>query len=107
MTGLKIVESFDHAFTLAPDAQATLYRLLRGEVFCQEVCAQAKSDRAEFTTLLFQPVPYTAAEPKGMPQAYEKYHDSPEHVIINVPPVFMFEAKIFKPNRLCAIYRIS
>lgn len=106
MTSFKIVESFDHAFTLAPDAQETLYGLLGSEDFCQQVCAQANGDRAEFTTLLFKPVPYTAAEPKGMPQEYEKYHDSSEYVIINVPPVFMFEAKIFKPNRLCAIYRV-
>lgn len=25
--------------------------------------------------------------------------------IINVPPVFMFQAKIFQPPRLCAIYK--
>lgn len=28
-----------------------------------------------------------------------------EYVIINVPPVFMFQAKVFQPPRLCAIYR--
>jgi len=47
----------------------------------------------------------STATPKGMPAEFEKYHESDDHVIINVPPNFMFKAKIFKPSRLCAIYR--
>ena len=27
--------------------------------------------------------------------------------IANIPPVVMFNAKIFKPSRLCAVYRIE
>ena len=106
MAGLKIVEAFDHTFTLEPAAKDTLHRLLEGEAFCQAIGRQKGCDRVEFTTLLFQPAPYTVNETKGMPREYEQYHDSPEYVIVNVPPHFMFEAKIFKPNRLCAIYRI-
>ena len=40
-----------------------------------------------------------------MPKEFEIYHRSTDHLIINVPPNFMFQAKIFKPSRLCAIYR--
>ena len=40
-----------------------------------------------------------------MPQEYEQYHESPDFFIINVPPNFMFQSKIFKPSRLCAIYK--
>jgi hypothetical protein len=40
-----------------------------------------------------------------MPPEFEQYHDSPHHAIINVPPNFMFKAKVFKPSRLCAVYR--
>lgn len=106
MTGLKIVEAFDHAFTLDPGAKDILYGLLTAESFCHSICRQKGCDRVEFTTLLFQPAPYTVNETKGMPHEYEQYYESPDYVIINVPPHFMFEAKIFKPNRLCAIYRI-
>ena len=107
MTGLKIVEAFDHAFTLDPEVKKVLHRLLEGEAFCSSICRQMGCDRVEFTTLLFQPAPYTVNETKGMPREYEPYHESPDYVIVNVPPHFMFEAKIFKPNRLCAIYRIA
>ena len=36
----------------------------------------------------------------------EQYHDSEQHIIINVPPQFMFKAKVFNPARLCAVYEI-
>jgi len=105
MARLKIVSQFDSQFTLAPEAKAALFALLSSPAFLQQVCSTAKCDRAEFTELLFQPVPYTTAEPKGMPAEFEQYYNSPDHMIINVPPNFMFKAKIFQPNRLCAIYR--
>ncbi|MEM9212813.1 MAG: hypothetical protein AAGD25_00420 [Cyanobacteria bacterium P01_F01_bin.150] len=106
MAGLKIVESFDRAFVLEPESKDILYGLLMEASFCQYICQQKGCDRVEFTTLLFQPAPYTVNETKGMPCEYEQYYESPDYVIINVPPHFMFEAKIFKPNRLCAIYQI-
>lgn len=102
---LKIVESFDQSFTLAPATRHALYELLTEDSFCQQVCDQVQCDRVEFTHMLFQPTPYTSSETKGMPAEYEQYHESPDYVIINVPPNFMFQAKIFKPNRLCAIYK--
>ena len=101
---LKIIEHFDSSFTLAPDAQATLFNLLKGEAFIQQ-CQQKQYEKVEFTELLFQPVPYSTATPKGMPAEFEKYYESDDYIIINVPPNFMFNAKIFKPSRLCAIYR--
>jgi len=102
---LRILENFDGSFTLDPEAKAALFSLLQGEVFLKQVAQQLQCDRVEFTQLLFQPVPYSTATPKGMPAEFEKYHTSPDHAIVNVPPNFMFKAKILQPSRLCAIYR--
>lgn len=107
MARLKIVEQFDSRFTLEPEAQSTLFQLLKQDAFLTQVCHHAQCEAVEFTELLFQPVPYTQQATKGMPPEFESYHDSPDYVIINVPPNFMFQAKIFKPSRLCAIYRVS
>lgn len=102
---LKIIQNFDSSFTLEPQAKATLFELLINESFLKQVCQQSKCEQVEFTELLFQPVPYSSATPKGMPAEFEKYHHSVDYVILNVPPNFMFKAKIFKPSRLCAIYK--
>lgn len=102
---LKIIENFDGRFTLNPDAQSTLFERLTNPAFLNQVAEQANCDSVEFTEKLFQPVPYSTATPKGMPPEFEPYHDSDEYAIINVPPNFMFKAKIFKPSRLCAVYR--
>jgi hypothetical protein len=102
---LKIIENFDSSFTLEPAAKETLFNLLKSEGFLQQLAYQAKSQTVEFTELLFQPVPYSTATPKGMPAEFDPYYHSADHIIINVPPNFMFKAKIFNPSRLCAIYR--
>jgi hypothetical protein len=102
---LKIIENFDSSFNLEPAAKETLFNLLKGEAFLLQLTEQAKSQSVEFTELLFQPVPYSTATPKGMPAEFEPYYQSADHIIINVPPNFMFKAKIFNPSRLCAIYR--
>jgi hypothetical protein len=102
---LKIIQNFDSSFSLEPEAKVALFELLTNESFLKQVCQQSKCEKVEFTELLFQPVPYSNATPKGMPAEFEKYHDSVDYVILNVPPNFMFKAKIFKPSRLCAIYR--
>jgi hypothetical protein len=109
---LRLVEQFDSSFVLNPEAKAALVSMLTSDVFCTQLRTQLQTEASqpthlEFTGMLFQPVPYTPSEPKGMPAAYEKYHDSPDYVVINVPPNFMFNAKIFKPNRLCAIYKCT
>ncbi len=44
---------------------------------------------------------------QGMPTEYEQYLEDPNYTIINIPPNFMFKAKIFKPSRLCAIYKAA
>jgi hypothetical protein len=103
--GIRIVENFDGSFILNPDAEACLFELLNSESFLQQVAEQLQCVRVEFTKLLFQPVPYSTATPKGMPAEFEKFYASPDHAIINVPPNFMFKAKVFQPSRLCAIYR--
>jgi len=102
---LKIVENFDASFTLEPQAKETLFKLLTGVAFLNQLCQQLKCEKLELTELLFQPVPYSTETLKGMPAEFEKYYESDEYAIINIPPNFMFHAKIFKPSRLCAIYR--
>ncbi|MCJ8280909.1 MAG: hypothetical protein MJK14_13755 [Rivularia sp. ALOHA_DT_140] len=102
---LKIIQNFDSSFTLEPQAKATLFELLTNESFLKQVSQQSKCEQVEFIELIFQPVPYSCATPKGMPAQFEKYHESEDYTIVNVPPNFMFKAKIFKPSRLCAIYR--
>jgi hypothetical protein len=101
---IKVVENFDGSFTLDTEAQAILFGLLTSEKFIQQVVEQAKCRSLTFTELLFQPVPYSPNTPKGMPAELEQYYQSPEYLVINVPPNFMFAAKIFQPSRLCAIY---
>ena len=102
---LRIVQNFDSSFTLEAQAQETLFNLLTSEVFLNQIRQQLQCEQVKFTELLFQPVPYSLTTTKGMPAEFEKYHESDEYTIINVPPNFMFSAKIFKPSRLCAIYQ--
>jgi hypothetical protein len=104
--GLKIIESYDGSFVLEPEAKAVLLSLLTAESFLQQVALQLQCSRLEFTELLFQPVPYSSETPKGMPVQFEQYHGKSDFAIVNVPPNFMFQAKVFKPSRLCAIYRV-
>ncbi|KAK9908339.1 hypothetical protein WJX75_006316 [Coccomyxa subellipsoidea] len=90
------------------ESDDTLRALLGSEVFCKQVAKeteQAEGQRVEYTGVLFQPVPWSPTTKKGMPQEVEKYHADPDYVMINIPPNFMFKAKVFKPARLCAIYR--
>lgn len=105
MARLKIVNNYDSSFVLAPEARENLFQLLTTESFLKQIAGQVQCQTIEFTELLFQPVPYTSTTPKGMPPEFEQYHESDDYVIINVPPNFMFQAKIFKPSRLCAIYQ--
>jgi hypothetical protein len=102
---IKVIENFDGSFTLDPQSQTILFDLLAGEKFLQQVAEQANCQTVVFTKILFQPVPYSPGTPKGMPAEIEPYHHSSDHLIVNVPPNFMFAAKIFQPSRLCAIYQ--
>ena len=105
MARLKIVNNFDSSFVLDPEARDNLFSFLSNESFRAQVAEQVQCSTVEFTELLFQPIPYTTATPKGMPAEFEQYHNNQDYIIINVPPNFMFKAKVFKPSRLCAIYR--
>jgi hypothetical protein len=102
---IKVVENFDGSFQIDLQARETLFGLLTGEKFIQQVVEQAQCRSLVFTEILFQPVPYSPGTPKGMPAELEQYYQSPDYLIINVPPNFMFAAKIFQPIRLCAIYK--
>lgn len=103
--GLKIVKNFNTSFTLNSEAENLLFGLLNNKSFTEQISQKLRETELQFTNLLFQPVPYSQHTPKGMPRELEQYHHSDEYIIINVPPNFMFQAKIFKPSRLCAIYR--
>lgn len=105
MANLKIIDNFDGSFTLDPEIKSALFQLLQNEGFVQQVARESQATAIEFTELIFQPVPYSENTPKGMPKLFEQYHESDDYVIINVPPNFMFQAKVFSPSRLCAIYR--
>jgi hypothetical protein len=104
---IKVVENFDGRFQLDREAKETLFGLLTGEKFIGQAVEQAQCRSLVFTEILFQPVPYSLGTPKGMPAELEQYYQSPDYLIINVPPNFMFAAKIFQPSRLCAIYEKS
>jgi hypothetical protein len=106
MAKIRVIESFDPSFSLAPEAEAALFSLLAGERFLAQIAETLGVKTLEFTEMLFQPVPYSTTTPKGMPAEFEVYHESQDYAIINVPPNFMFQAKVFKPSRLCAIYRV-
>ena len=103
--GLRIVKNFDATFTLNSQAKEILFSLLTNPTFTEQISNKLDERAIEFTDLLFQPVPYSQQTPNGMPREFEQYHNHDDYVIINVPPNFMFQAKIFKPSRLCAIYR--
>jgi hypothetical protein len=90
---------------LSTESQTILFDLLSNGAFIEHISRQLQGLKLEFTDLIFQPVPYSQNTPKGMPQAFETYHNCDRYIIINVPPNIMFQAKIFKPSRLCAIYR--
>lgn len=105
MAHLKIINNFDGSFVIDPEARENLFNLLKSESFSNQVAGQINWGKIEFTELIFQPVPYSYATPKGMPADFEQYHNSEDYIIINIPPNFMFKAKIFNPSRLCAIYR--
>jgi len=102
---LRIVKNFDATFTLDSQAEEILFSLLTHATFTEQISQKLGETGIRFTELLFQPVPYSQQTPKGMPGEFEQYHNHADYIIINVPPNFMFQAKIFKPSRLCAIYR--
>lgn len=103
--GLKIVKNYNTSFTLDPKAKEILISLLTNKTFTEQISQRLHETEIIFTNQLFQPVPYSQHTPKGMPREFERYHNCDDYIIINVPPNFMFQAKIFKPSRLCAIYR--
>ncbi len=105
MAKIRVVESFDASFTLKPEMKEALFTLLSSKSFLLQIAEILNVEALEFTELLFQPVPYSAYTPKGMPAEFEPYYESKDHAIVNVPPNFMFKAKVFTPSRLCAIYR--
>ncbi len=106
MAKIRVIESFDPSFSLTPETEASLFTVLAGERFLVQVAEALGVNALEFTGMVFQPVPYSTTTPKGMPAEFEIYHESKDYAIVNVPPNFMFQAKVFKPSRLCAIYRI-
>ncbi|KAL4457692.1 hypothetical protein ABPG75_012557 [Micractinium tetrahymenae] len=110
VAAIRGVDSFEADFELTEQQSSTLNELLHSELFHQQVvrdCKLPEGAAVEFTGVLFQPRPWTPSETKGMSAELEqRYYGKPdEYTIINVPPVFMFQAKIFQPPRLCAVYK--
>jgi hypothetical protein len=110
--GIRAVESYDASFQLQAESDQLLRSLLSSDSFCNQVAKESglvdAGATTEFSGLLFQPVPWSPTTKHGMPQEFEIYlHDKDNFVIVNVPPNFMFQAKIFKPSRLCAIFKKS
>lgn len=109
--GIRAVESFDATFQLTPESDQLLRSMLSSESFIKSVardCALGEDAMVEFSGEIFQPVPWSQTTKHGMLPEFEKYHhDKENYVIINVPPQIMFKAKIFKPSRLCAIFKKS
>mmetsp|Transcript_13968 Transcript_13968/g.20692 ORF Transcript_13968/g.20692 Transcript_13968/m.20692 type:complete len:200 (-) Transcript_13968:66-665(-) len=106
--GIKAVENFDASFSLTEECLNTLTAYLTHPDMIKEVCKQYNVENAEFMEgEIFQPVPYSSNTPHGMPPNFEKYYLDEEYAIVNVPPVVMFKAKIFKPSRLCAVYHVE
>lgn len=42
----------------------------------------------------------------GMPEKYEKFYNSPDYAVVNVPPPILFKARVGTVGRLCAIYEV-
>mmetsp|Transcript_12980 Transcript_12980/g.39278 ORF Transcript_12980/g.39278 Transcript_12980/m.39278 type:complete len:178 (-) Transcript_12980:313-846(-) len=109
-SGLKAKEDYDSSFELAEDNRAALEGLLASDTFCAQVAKQTNQEEGrqlKYTGMLFQPTPWSINSKKGMPKEYEQYLEDSRYVFINIPPNFMFQAKIFKPSRLCAIYETA
>jgi hypothetical protein len=103
---LRAVESYDGAFGLDADVREALVRLLTDPEFAAGVAKQGiQCESVFFTGDLFQPVPYSPATPLGMPRDMEVYARDVEFAVINIPPSVMFEARCFKPSRLCAVFK--
>jgi hypothetical protein len=95
-------------FELSEEARGALDTMLTSASMCAVVAQEAQLAEGvavEFSGMLFQPVPWSPTSQKGMPQEFEQYQASDDYVLINVPPQVMFKAKVFKPSRLCAIYK--
>ncbi len=105
MAQLRIINNFDSSFTLETEAQKVLIGLLESDGFLGQVAGQIEAQKVEFTGILFQPVPHAPGSPKGISPEHSEYFTSREYAIINVPPSFMFKARIANPTRLCAIFR--
>ncbi|CBJ26188.1 conserved unknown protein [Ectocarpus siliculosus] len=105
---IRAVESFNADFELEEKTAATLDGYLRHKDMIAEVCKQFDCESAEYVGEIFQPVPYSQATPQGMPKDIEeKFFLNEQYGIANIPPVVMFNAKIFKPSRLCAVYKVD
>lgn len=95
-------------FDLSEECDTALRSMLHSEALCAQVAREGQlgaGAAVEFTGFLFQPLPWSPSTPKGMPQEFEQFHGHEDYVFINVPPTAMFKAKVFKPSRLCAIYK--
>jgi hypothetical protein len=105
---LKLIESFDANLPLDDEKREALFLRLSDPGFCAQVSLETtKATKAvEFANMVFTPVPYSTATPKGMPPGFEVFaNDTENYVVINVPPTLTFKANVLG-KRVCAIYKI-
>jgi hypothetical protein len=102
---LRAVEGYNGAFGLDKEVREALVRLLTDAEFSARVAVEGKCESVFFTGDLFQPVPYSAGTPLGMPREMEAFARDVGFMVVNIPPTVMFEARCFKPSRLCAVFK--
>ena len=104
MVELRIINNFDTSFSLEPESQRILFGLLESDSFLGQVAGQIEAQKVQFTGILFQPMPQVSAAPRNMSPEVEEYFTSSDYAIVNIPPAFLFKARISNPTKLCAIF---
>lgn len=104
MVELRIINNFDTSFSLEQESQKILFGLLESDSFLGQVAGQIEAQKVEFTGILFQPMPQVASAPRNMSPEVEEYFTSTDYAIVNIPPAFLFKARISNPTKLCAVF---
>ena len=104
MVELRIINNFDTSFSLDPESQRVLFGLLENDGFLGQVAGQIEAQKVEFTGILFQPMPQMSGAPRNMSPEVQEYFTSNDYAIVNIPPAFLFKARISNPTKLCAIF---
>eukprot|EP00958_Prasinococcus_capsulatus_P012127 scaffold1206_cov388-Prasinococcus_capsulatus_cf.AAC.27 len=108
--GLRAVQNYEADFVMDTVAEEMLVEMLGSDTFCAQVLKESRYEeqgwtRVKFTGILFQPVPWSPGTKHGVPAKNEEmYLQKDKYITVNVPPNYMFKAKVFHPPRLCAMF---